>query len=270
MGMFISVKTSRAGREGTGDSYIFSRSLVTDFYSVLDEAVQLAVDETRAEKLNQTFKGDVIFTPRTGATLLQYLLVPAFSARNVLEGYSPLKDKIGEKVLGKVTLIDDGTLVGGMSTSLYDAEGVPRRRTVLVENGILKSYLHNTYTAKRMGAKSTGNAARRRGEITVSRSNLLLKPGEHGFDELVEQSKLVLKGFLLSVHTVNYVTGNFSVVASKPYLVKEGELLPVKPVTVAGNIYEIAETIRLSRRVKQDFPGIVIPDMLFGSTTVSG
>lgn len=270
MSLYLTVKASTGGRDGVGSSFRFSRSLLTDYYETVDEAKQLALDEVRAERLGETFRGEVVFSPRTIALLLQHLLVPAFNAQYVLEGYSPLKDKLGQRVLGNLTIIDDGTFVGGMSTSLYDSEGVPRQRTVLVEDGFLKSYLHNNYTAKRMGVKSTGNASRGRGEVTVSRSNLIVAPGKYSEEELLEEAKILLRGFLLSVHTVNFVTGNFSVVASKPYLVKGGELRPVKPVTVAGNIYELADTVKAANRPRQDFPGIFAPHVLFGKTTVSG
>lgn len=270
MSLYLSVKASTGGKDGVGSAFKFSRSLFTDYYDTADEAKQLALDEIKAEKLGETIHGEVVFAPQTIAMLLQNLLVPAFNAQHVLEGYSPLKDKMGQKILGELTIIDDGTIVGGMSTSLYDSEGIPRQRTVLVEKGVLKSYLHNNYTARRIGVKSTGNAGRSRGEVSVSRSNLVIAPGDYTEEEILAEAKILLKSFLLSVHTVNFVTGNFSVVASKPYLIKEGELKPIKPVTVAGNIYELADTIKTSNRLQQDFPGIFSPHVLFGKTTISG
>src|SRR5258708_13639269 len=72
-----------------------------------------------------------------------------------------LTGKLGEKVAGEnITIIDDGTMPGGFGTSPFDGEGVPSQRTVVIENGILKSYLLNTYTAKKLGLKTTGSAAR--------------------------------------------------------------------------------------------------------------
>ncbi|MEM0308851.1 MAG: metallopeptidase TldD-related protein, partial [Thermofilaceae archaeon] len=215
-------------------------------------------------------KAPVLFRARTFAQLLASLLVPALSAMSVLEGFSPLANKLGQKVLGTLTILDDGTVPGGLATSFFDGEGVARRRTILVEDGVLKSFLHNTYTARRMGVASTGNASRGAGTVGVGPSNLIVMGGGYSESELEAEAALVADGTLLSVHTVNPVTGNFSVVVSNPYAVKGGELTPVKPVTVSGNIYEVAALIKPARRVKDTRTGIYTPDVLIGGLTVSG
>ncbi len=270
MGLFLWLKSSDGGREGTGGASIEARSMIYDTTPLIERAKTLALDSLRAEKLGQVITGNVLFRAEPLASLIEYLVVPAFNAMNVLEGFSPLRDKIGEKVLGELTIIDDGSMPGGLATSLYDAEGVPRQRTLLVEKGVLKSYLHNSYTARRMKLPSTGNASRGRGAVGVSSSNLVIKGGARKEEDLLEDASIVVDGSLLSVHTVNYVTGNFSVVASNPYLVKNGEVVPIRPVTVSGNLYSIAETLEPALHVKNTFSGIYTPDILFGGLTVSG
>ena len=80
---------------------------------------------------------------------------------SVYRGASFLAGKLGQKIAGDhVTVIDDGTMVGGFGTSPFDGEGIPTRRTVVIENGVLKSYLLNTYTAKKLGLQTTANASR--------------------------------------------------------------------------------------------------------------
>lgn len=256
--------------EGVGGEWVSSRSLVRDYYPVVDAAVQQALDASRAAKLDETVRGAVLFRARTLAQLLTSLLVPALSAMNVLEGFSPLSDKLGQRVLGDLTVIDDGAMPGGLATSLFDGEGVARRRTTLIERGVLRGYLHNTYTARRMGVESTGNASRGVGVIGISSSNLIVMGGDSSEGELEAEAAIVADGILLSVHTVNPVTGNFSVVVSNPYAVKHGRLEPVKPVTVSGNIYEVAHLIKLARRVKDTSMGVYAPDALVGGLTVSG
>lgn len=270
MELFVWLKSTDGLREGAGSGWISARSFIYDYTSMIEKAKQLALDSLKAEKLGQTISGSVLFRAEPLASLISYLLLPAFNAMNVLEGFSPLREKLGEKVLGELTMLDDGTLPGGLSTSLFDAEGVPRRRTLLVENGVIRSFLHNTYTAKRMKTSSTGNASRGRGVIGISGSNIVIKGGKDPEESLMEDAKIVVDGSLLSVHTVNSVTGNFSVVASNPYLVKGRELVPVKPVTVSGNIYAIANTLRPAVQVKNTFTGVYTPDILFGKLTVSG
>ncbi len=256
--------------EGVGERGVSSRSLVRDVYPVVEEAVAQALDSSRASKLGETVRGPVLFRARTFAQLLASLVVPALSAMSVLEGLSPLAGKLGQRVLGGLTIVDDGTMPGGLATSLFDGEGVARRRTVLVERGVLASYLHNTYTARRMGVASTGNAARGPGSVGIGPSNLVVAGGESSEGDLEAEAAVVADGTLLSVHTVNPVTGNFSVVVSNPYLVKGGELVPVKPVTVAGNIYQVAELVKPARRVRDTYTGIYTPDVLVGGLTVSG
>jgi len=270
MSISLSTKATHAGSEGTGFAFIRSRSLILDFDDIIDKACRMALDSARGEKLGSVVSGNVSFRPLPFGELLEYLLILAFNAMNVLEGLSPLRDKVGEKVFEKLTLIDDGSMPGGLETSLFDAEGVPRRRTVLVENGVVKGFLHNTYTARRIGVKSTGNATKARGSYAVSRSNIIIQGGEKSEEELIEQSRVVVDGTLLSVHTVNYITGNFSVVVSNPYLVKNGELKPLKPVSVAGNIYQSAETLEFARKITNTYTGFYVPLTLVGKTTVTG
>jgi PmbA protein len=264
------ISASLKAGEGSGSYWVSSRSLVSDYHPVLEEAARLALDSSRAEKLGETVKGAVLFRARTLAMLLSSLLVPALSAMNVLEGFSPLAGKLGQRVMGNLTIVDDGTLPGGLGTSAFDDEGVARRRTVLVEGGVLRGYLHNTYTARRMGVESTGNASRGMGSVGISPSNLIVAGGASSERELEAEAKVVAEGYLLSVHTVNPVTGNFSVVISNPYAVKGGDLAPVKPVAVSGNIYEVAELIKPARRVKDTAMGIYAPDTLIGGLTVTG
>jgi len=268
-GMVIMLELKKG--EGTGFSFDVSRSLLGDIqvYGVIDEAARLTLDAARAEKLGETFKGPVLFDPVTVAPLLNMILSQAFNGELVVEGYSPLAGKLGQHVLGSLTLYDDGTIPGALGTSLYDAEGVPRRRTLLAEEGVVKGFLHNTYTAARMGTESTGNASRG-GRVGVSHSNLVVKPGRDSWETLEEAARIVARGFLLSVHTVNYVTGNFSVVASNPYLVRGGEEKPVKPVTLAGNFYELSPGIVPGRRVRHTYMAVATPPLLVDGVTVSG
>ena len=267
---FSQISIALKSGESSGSSWISSRSLVHDYYPVLEEATRLAIDSSKAEKLGETLKGAVLFRARTLAMLLDALLVPALSAMNVLEGLSPLAGKLGRKVLGNLTIVDDGTLPGGLATQFFDGEGVARRRTALVERGVLKSYLHNTYTARRMGVESTGNASRGTGAVGISPSNLIVAGGECSEKDLEAEAKVVAEGYLLSVHTANPVTGNFSFVISNPYLVKGGDSIPVKPLAVSGNIYEVVELIKPARRIKDTAMGVYAPDTLIGGLTVTG
>ena len=102
----------------------------------------------------------VIFEPRTARSLLDNIF-EAVHGTSVYRHESFLAGKLGEKVASdKLTVIDDATMPGLFGTTPFDDEGVPSRRTVVIENGVLKSYLLNTYAARKLGLKTTGNASR--------------------------------------------------------------------------------------------------------------
>ena len=183
------------------------------------------------------YKGKILLTPRVLNSLLAYTLLPSFSAENVQRNRSVLRGKIGEKVMGEhITIIDDGTVDGGLYSSKVDGEGVPRRRTVLVENGILKGYLYDIKRANREGRESTGHGVRDYNTLpTVSPSNVLITP----VDKLENYSEYLQINGLIGCHTSNPITGDFSVEISNSYIVKDGDRIPVKKGMLSGNIFEV-------------------------------
>ena len=126
-----------------------------------------------------TQKVPVIFDPQTARTLLGNIF-DAVEGDSIYRKASFLAGKLGERVASEnVTIVDDGTLPGLFGTSPFDDEGVPSRRTVVIDRGVLKSYLLNTYTARKLGMKTTGNAARGiTGNTGVGHGNLFLEKGE--------------------------------------------------------------------------------------------
>ena len=108
----------------------------------------------------KTAKVPVVLDPLVATSILGHIF-EGINGDSVYRGASFLAGKLGEKIAGEhVTVIDDGTMVGGFGTAPFDGEGIPTRRTVVIEKGVLKSYLLNTYTAKKLGLQTTGNASR--------------------------------------------------------------------------------------------------------------
>src|SRR5579871_888604 len=160
---------------------------------------------------------------------------------SVYRGASFLAGKLGQKVAGdNVTVIDDGTIPGGFGTSPFDGEGIPTRRTVVIENGVLKSYLLNTYTAKKLGLKTTANAARGlAGTPGIGPGNYFLQPGPKSAKELIGEIKEGLYVTEFLGQGANLVTGDYSRGASGIWI-SNGELTyPVEEITVAGNLKEL-------------------------------
>jgi len=188
----------------------------------------------------KTQKVPIVFDRQTAGALLDHIF-DAVNGDSIYRHASFLAGKLGEKAFGSnVTIWDDGTIVGGYGTRPFDGEGVPTRRTTVIEDGELKSYLLNTYTAKKLGLKTTGNASRGlAGTPGIGNGNFYLQPGEKSQEEII---KGVKQGLLVTEFLgfgVNLVTGDFSRGASGMWI-ENGELAyPVEEITVAGNLGEM-------------------------------
>jgi len=182
----------------------------------------------------------VVLDPLVAVSMLDHIF-EGINGDSVYRGASFLAGKLGQKIAGdRVNVIDDGTMVGGFGTSPFDGEGIPTRRTVVIENGVLKSYLLNTYTAKKLGLQTTGNASRGlAGTPGIGPGNYFLQPGAKTPQEIIGEIKdgLYVTEFL--GHGANLVTGDYSRGASGMWI-SGGELAyPVEEITVAGNLKEI-------------------------------
>ena len=211
--------------------------------SVGREAARRTVRRLGARKVPST-KVPIVFDRTVAASLLGHVFEAA-SGDAIYRHSSFLTGKLGEKIAGdNITIVDDGTMPGGFGTSPFDGEGVPTRKTVVVENGVLKSYLLNTYTARKLGLQTTGNASRGlAGNPGIGAGNFFLQPGLHSQQQIIAGIK---RGFFVTEFLgfgVNLVTGDFSRGATGLWI-ENGELtFPVEEVTVAGNFKEMLNNI---------------------------
>lgn len=237
----------------SGHSVACSRTLEDfDYLGAVEEATKLA-KLARAPKKGKEGKYDVIFSPLAFANILNQV-GDALSAFSVDAGFSCFGDKIGKKVASDiVTLYDDGRLENGLGSVAFDEEGVPTKKTTLIENGILKTYLHNTSTAKKHKTETTANA----GLIYPSPWNLVLKEGDYDLDEMISQVK---NGILITnvwyTRFTNYVTGDFSTIPRDAMIeIRNGELArPVVELRISDNILKLLSNVRgitkVSKQVK--------------------
>src|SRR5204863_4849599 len=122
-------------------------------------AAQRTIRRLGARKV-KTQHVPVIFDPLVASSILEHIF-EGVNGDSVYRGASFLAGKLGQKIAASaVSVIDDGTIIGGFGTSPFDGEGIPTRRTLVIENGVLRSYLLNTYTAKKLGLQTTANASR--------------------------------------------------------------------------------------------------------------
>lgn len=168
----------------------------------------------------------------------------AASGPSLYRRASFLLDRLGSRVAAKnVTLVDDGTIPGALGSRPFDGEGLPTRRTVLVRDGVLESYLLDSYSGRKLGLPSTHHAVRDGAGVSVSTTNLMLMPGTTDPTDLIKSVKNGLYVTELIGFGVNGVTGDYSRGASGLWI-ENGELtFPVQEVTVAGNLLTMFDAV---------------------------
>ncbi len=227
--------------------YWFSVARSLKLLKPAEEVGRIAAERTirrLGARKGRTARVPVIFDPLTARSLLGHVF-EAVNGDAIYRGASFLAGKLGERIAGEnVTVIDDGTMPGGFGTSPFDDEGVPTRRTVVIENGVLKSYLLNTYTARKLGLKTTGNASRGlAGNPGIGAGNFFLQPGARTPQQIVAEVKEGLYVTEFLGFGVNLVTGDYSRGASGLWI-SNGELAyPVEEITVAGNLKDMLRNI---------------------------
>ena len=219
----------------------------------------------------------VLLDPNAAASFLG-VLASALTADAVLKGRSLFAGRVGDRVASDVVqLIDDGRMLDGPGASPFDDEGVPTARKSVIENGVLKGYLHNAYTAKRMGGSSTGNASRAGFKSTpgVAPTNLFLQPGTASPEDLMRSAgRALYVQDLIGVHSgANPISGDFSVGVSG--LIVEGGAFGrgVREAAVASTITDILSSIVALGNDIRFFPfggAIGSPTVLVGEMTVAG
>jgi len=205
-------------------------------------AARRALRRLGARKV-KTVEVPVVFDPETAATLVR-TVAGAVAGPALYRGASFLLDRLGQQVASsEITIVDDGTIPSGLGSRPFDGEGLAARRTVVVERGVLRSYLLDTYSGKKLGLASTHHAARDGGGVSVSTTNCFLAPGPVAPEELIASVKSGLYVTELIGFGVNMVTGDYSRGAVGLWI-ENGELAyPVEEVTVAGNLLEMLQVI---------------------------
>jgi PmbA protein len=190
----------------------------------------------------------VVLSDRVAASFAGFI-GGALCADEVQRGRSPFADRLGDEVASTaLRLADDGTDPGGLASAPFDGEGTPRGRTLLLGQGNLLAYLHDSYTARRGGARSTGNASRAsyRSPPSVSTSNLMIEPGELSLEGLLERAgDGVFVTEVAGLHSgVNPVTGRYSVGATGK-AIRGGELAePLREFTIAGDLLSTLNAVQ--------------------------
>jgi len=221
----------------------------------------------------------VILRNDVGSEFLS-LLAHAFLADQVQKGKSPLKGKLGEKFVSPlISIVDDGLLSKGISTSPIDGEGMASRRTLLVSKGEVLGYLFDRYWAHRekrssnSGTESTGNSRRSgiKSPPTIGISNFYIEPGKLPFSDMLSNlHQGIVVDEVMGLHTVNPISGDFSLGCSGSWIGGGEVAFPVKSIAVAGNLFELFRNVREIGEDLRFLGGVGSPSLLVGEMRISG
>ncbi len=231
-------------RSGWGYSYARSFKDLPGLEELANTAVKRAVAVLGAKPV-PTQAAPVVFDPRAGVTFLRGI-AGAINGDTVYKKSSFLVDMMDQKIGSDlVTILDDGLLNKGLGSASVDDEGVPAQTKVIVDKGVLKSYLYDTSTAKKAGTVSTGSA--RRGSYErrpgIGTSNFYLQKGQMSPKEIISSVK---NGFYVMStigQAANVVTGDFSVGATGVWITNGEPAQPVARVTIAANMLDMLKNI---------------------------
>jgi PmbA protein len=213
----------------------------------------------------------IVFAPEIARSLIGNIFEAA-NGDNIYRGASFWNNRLGQKVASEnVTVIDDGTLPGLFGTAPFDGEGLPTRRTVIVENGVLKNYLLNTYTGRKLNMPSTGNASRGlAGTPGIGGGNLFLEKGSITPQELLSGVQAGFYVTELMGFGVNMVTGDYSRGAAGLWI-ENGELTyAVEEVTIAGNLKEMLNHVTAIADDLEFRGAVASPTLRIDGMTIAG
>jgi PmbA protein len=235
-----------------------------------EKAAQRVLRRLGARKI-RTREVPIVFDPETARSLLGQLS-SALSGYSLYKGASFLIGKLGTRIASElVTVVDDGTIPAALGSKPFDAEGLPTRKKKIVERGTLQSFLLDSYSGKKLGYPSTGNATRSvGGPPGVAPTNFYLSPGRHTSEEIIAS---VEEGFYVTElmgFGVNLVTGDYSRGAGGLWIEKGKLAYPVEEVTIAGNLKEMLLNIEMVGSDLEMRGRVSAPTIMISHMTVAG
>ena len=243
-----------------------------DCFSIAKGAALKAVEMLGAKPI-KTLKCPCVFENTVVVEFIE-VLSASFLADSVLKGKSMLAAKVGKKVAAScLNLFDDGLMRGGWASSLYDTEGAPKKKTCLLKEGVCEGFLYDTYWAKRAGKDSTGNAVRGGFKSTPSPgiSNLHIERGEKSFDEILKRmDKGLLIKEVMGLHTIDPVSGEFSLGASGLWVEGGKPVYPVRGIAIAGSLLELFSKVEEVGSDVRFIGSVGAPSLLFSEINISG
>lgn len=271
---YLAVVVEENGIIKNDSAYIVSK----DFKDFNPEKLAKEAVEKAISKLNSidatSYSGKVIINNEAFSDLLG-AMSSIFSAENIQKGISKLKGKLNTKVSSEnITLVDNPHLKNGYNSSSFDSEGVPTQVKTIIENGILKTYLHNTKTATKDDIKSTGNASKSgyKGSLGISPFNFYIKNGTLSESELYNElnNGILIKKFSGLHSGLNSISGDFSL-AAEGFLIENGQISKsLNQITLSGNFFTLLQDIEaIGNDLKFNLSGVGSPVVLVNNLNIS-
>ncbi len=247
---WIELDIKKNGNIGKGSNLYISRSYREDkFLEFPKTAITMAREGLEARRMKEVFEGDAVIDPIALDSII-WPLSYNVSALNVQEGRSRFIGMLDKDVASEnLTIYDDGTLKEGLATHRCDDEGIPMYKKTLVERGVLKTYLYDTYTAYRENRQSTGNARRRdyKSQPRPGTTNLVMEPTTNrNIDDLVGEIDrgVLLRGEIMGSHLIDPIKGTMAVTCLNALYIEDGEIkYPLKAVAMSDNYFDFLRKI---------------------------
>ena len=239
-----------------------------DVYSTSREFSESVVNSLGSKKI-ESFKGEMLLTPSAVTELIQEVIAFSVNSQTVQKGASKFEGKLDNSVSSDLlTFTDDATNTNGLGASSFDREGIPHQRNIIIEKGILKKFLYNTYTANKDDTESTGNAGGSpKSPPIVSPTNIIIKAGNSRVENLISEMD---KGIMINRFSgnVNPVNGDFSGVVKGGHYIKKGNIeYAVKEVMVAGNVFDALNDLTGISKEQKILSDSILPYMRFDNVS---
>ncbi len=250
------------------------------------KAAQKAVSLLGAQTLDQTTTLPTIWEPIAAAAFIYASLGQSARGEYVVEGRSPISDKIGKGIANpKFTIIDNGQKPSGINTDAIDAEGNPQQKTTIIEQGKLNKFLFDLYYANIYGTQTTGNCTRHSRPFgstlpyetspLIRPKNLEVKPGSKKLDDLIasiDGRAIYIVDIPIGIFHSDVSTGEFSAVAQSCFLVENGEKKSsLQPVSVSGNFYAgLQNLLDVGSDLEKTLLIVETPTLVFDGFSITG
>lgn len=258
-------------------------------FHAFKQAADLSLRQLHPKTI-RTGKMDLLLQPHALAQLSSATLMMEVRADNIQKQQSPFVGKMNQRVASEnLTVVDDGTVPQAVGSKPFDDEGCPTHSTPVIEKGVLRGFLYNSYTANKDNVKNTGNAVRTMPFATKPRyamepligpTNFKLMAGAKSASAslegvLSEVKSGVIAKEVIGAHTANAPSGEFSVALSCAFNVEKGEIAhPVKQAMVGGNIQDLIKNVALFaddvKQVGLEQGTLISPTILIRNVPVSG